>query len=661
MRSITNLIRAASALGAAAMFLTLAASCGGGGGGGGGSPPPAPPQVIGTAADFWVSSTGSVWTLDGIDRTSGTPVQYRDRITLGNPMIVAGRMLARFDASRPFNDMAGPQYRSYDGVEGIRLWLEAVPTALDRSYIELPNNVTVGSYKAYEVTEAVPGGTLTLRIDVNVVGFEPLSMTGVASAARALKSVHTFTATATSAGGQTATASSTLTFWYIKNLGVVKQQLVDPSVPAPNNTITEELAGAISTVVVPPILTGVVGDFDLLTGIAPPSSTLNIGRPGVASDGQGYLVAARSIDASLYAHVYAVYVDGQGRALWARQVIDDLGLASVFDEHGPVAVTWDGATFWIVALNERPIGGTSGLVRQRVTPAGVLLDGPSGVSMAAGSWPALASDGNNVLAVYGRNLGAPSFDWALYGTLYARNGTVVTAERQLALLGSGTSGFASAAFNGGRYLVAYERDALTFPYERDLFFRRLDAAGLPLDSGPMALSTAAKHQSNVSIAPWASDFATVWIDGRAVASMSQPERAIYGGRIRGSDGHLIDGVDAFFAGVALDTEMTSRFGTAAAANAQSGLLLWTAGAYPAPGATTPGILGHYLGAGAALDSPAGFTPDRQLGSLSSPQVLGRLMAPAAATNGNGFLAVWAEIESMQAVRGALVFARQELP
>ena len=41
------------------------------------------------------------------------------------------------------------------------------------------------------------------------------------SAAKALKTVHTFTATA-SAGGQTATASSTLTFWYIKGLGVVK-------------------------------------------------------------------------------------------------------------------------------------------------------------------------------------------------------------------------------------------------------------------------------------------------------------------------------------------------------------------------------------------------------------------------------------------------------
>lgn len=629
------------------------AGCGGGGGGGGDTPQPNP--IIAGASDFWVSTTGSAWTLDGVDLTPGTPVRYRDRVSIGDPIVVAGQLAVPFNASRPLNEAAAPQYRSYDGTDGIRAWLEAAPTTLNLSYIELPNQIRVGSYKAFEATEAVSGGTMTLRIDVNVVGFEPISLPGV-STASALKTVHTFTATI-SASGQTASASTTLTLWYVKGLGVVKQVFVDPSIAAPNNTITEELVGAIT----PTIRTGVVGDFDLLPAMAPVSSSLNFGRPGVASDGSGYLIAARSIDASLYAHVHAIYVDGTGRAVWTKRLIEDLGLAATSDEYGPVPVIWDGSSFWVVALNDRPLASAGGLVRQRVTPAGALLDGPSGAPLANGVWPALATDGSNVLAVYGRNLGGPSFDWALYATLFARDGTVLAAEQQIALLGSGSNGFASAAFNAGRYLVAYERDALTFPYDRDLMFRRLDAAATLLDSGPIALSTAVMSQGNVALAPWGADFAAVWVDGRNIATMSQPERAIYGGRIRGSDAHLIDGVDSATAGVALDPTPTSRFGTAAVANAQTGLLLWSAGAYPVAGAPEPGIHGHYLAVGGPLDTTTGVTPDRHIGSLSSPQALGRLMAPAAATNGTGFLAVWAEVESQMAVRGSLVFPRYEAP
>lgn len=638
-------LRAALAL----FVMLLAASCGGGGGGGGGGSTPVSP-VIATAAEFWGVDGDSMWTLDGSDTTAGTSavIQYRNRVTVGEPMVIGQRTLVPFRSERPFNDVASVQYRSYDASEGIRAWLDDLPTSASPSYIELPSQIRQGSYRAHEFSEPATGGTLTLTIDVNVVGFEPLSLAGVASTGQALKAIHTFTATFTG-GGQSASAATTLTLWYMRGLGVVKQEFVDPNFAAPNNVIREELAGAIT----PTLSTGVVGDADLLPGLAPTSSELNIGHPGVASDGSGYLVAARSIDASSFAHIEATYVNAQGRVVWSGRVIDNLGTDLSSHASGPIAVNWDGENFWVVARIYQPTVSV-GLVRQRVSPTGTLLDGPSGVALASGSWPALASDGTNMLAVYGRNLGSPSFDNALFGTLYARDGTVVVGEQQLAALGSGTPGFASAAFSGGRYLVAFEHGD-----PRDLSMIRLDRLGQLLDPVPLSLSTAAQSQGSVALAPWAGNFAAVWVDGRNTASMSQPERAIFGSRV-GNDGSLLDG-DAALGGVVLDASQTSRFGTAAAANAQHGLLVWTAGAYPVAGSAAPGVFGHFLNVGDALDSASEPTSDRHLGSLSSPSAIGRLMAPAAASNGSGFLVVWAETESVQSVRGSVVFPRLVLP
>lgn len=626
----------------------LAACSGGGGGGGGGETAPTGP-VIASAADFWVDAAGSEWTLDGTDNRSGSPVQYRDRVTLANPMSLAGRTLVPFNANRPFNDFPETQYRSHDSSEGIRAWLEVLPTSLTHSYIELPAQIRVGSYRAYEASEAIPGGSITVRIDVNVIGFEALTMPGVASAAQALKTIHTFTATAT-ANGQSASASTSLTLWYIRGLGVVKQRFVDPAMPSPNNSVTEELAGAIT----PTLRTGVVGDFDLLTGLAATSSTMNIGRPGVASDGSGYLVAARSVDSSLYAHLVATYVDANGHPVWTQTVVQDFGFGSVFDEFGPIAVTWDGESFWVVAYKDLPTSGSPGLVRQRVRPDGTLLDGPAGVTIGGGIWPALTSDGSNVLAVYGRNLGWPTFDYVLSATLFARDGSIVAAERDLATIGSGSSGFAAATFNGGTYLVAFEHGD-----PRDISMLRLDSLAASLDLSPLALSSAAQSQGNVALSRWGNGFAALWIDGRNQSTMSFPERDIYGTRV-GSNGVLIDG-DAATGGVPLDLVPSSRFGTAAATNAQHGLLVWTAGAYPVAGSPTPGIFGHFLDAGGPLDTSSGYSPDRRLGSLSGASVSARLMAPAAASNGSNFLVVWAEIESTQSVRGAIVQPRLELP
>ncbi len=644
---LSNAFRRA-ATGLIAGTALLLAACGGGGGGGG--PEPQPPPVIGQAADFWVTSADSTWVMDGTDRTGPVPISYRDKITIGAPMMLAGRQLVRFEATRPFNDDPLPQYRSFDAAEGVRAWLEGVPTTLALSYIELPAQIRAGSYRALDVTETVPGGTLNTRIDVNIVGFEPLVTPGASFASQALHTDHTFTFTAT-ANGQSESRSAVMSLWYAKGLGIVRQQIGGSA--QSSVSIDERLAGVMSGT----IRAGVIGNLDLLTNLAPAGSSLSVGHPGVASDGAGYLVAARALDAALNARVQASYVGADGRVRWSLPAIADLGLGAPYDEFDSIAVTWDGQAFWIVARVDRPTGtGNAGLMRQRVTPSGALLDGPSGAPLASGLsgvWPALASDGQQVVAAYARWRDAPTYTYALYATLLNRDGSVARAEQMLVDVGNGNAGYPSIAYNAAahEYLLGFERGS-----PRDVAAVRLSSDAGMLDPQPVDLCTAPQDQGGISVAAFGTAFVTLWIDGRSGPGSGMPERAVYAGRIS-AEGVPMDGAPAL-GGMAVDETMTSRFGTAAAGNADAALLLWTRGTYPSQ-LPTPGVFGHWVAAGAAIAPDSAMDRTITLESPSDP--IARLMAPAAATDGSGFLAVWVDnvelIGMTKAVRGALVYPR----
>jgi hypothetical protein len=624
-----------------ALLLSLLVSCGGGGGGGTGSAG----VVIGTAAEYWAADAAALWLFEGRDNAQGRG--YRDRVTMGGALAIGGRTLERFEYSRPFNDpsFAGPQYRSLDA-DGIHAYLDVAPTSLASAYLELPAQIRQETYRAFEQTYPIAGGTETDSIDVTVAGFENLALPG-GTFDKTLKVTQRYTITLT-INGQTVGASSNLSIWYAKGIGIVRQVLDDPSTFPATTTYVEELAG----VSLPAVRGGVIGELTLLDGLAPGVSSLTTGRPGAASDGTGFVVAARRMDVFSFAtQLVATYLDGAGRILWSQVVIDDLGLASPGSDYSdPVAVAFDGTAFWIVARTST-LNSTT-LVRQRVTPAGLLLDPSGGVAIADGVWPSLAANGSSVLLVLARNLGGPNFDWAMFATLYAADGSVLHAEQQIALPGNGNSGFASVTANAGQYLVSYEVGD-----PRDVYALRIDGTGAALDPSSFVVSAAAQTQGDSAVAAWgASDFAAVWIDARNYAG-GLGQFDVFGSRISEA-GAVLDGPPAT-GGVALNLRASERFGTAGAGGAAGTLLAWTGGSFVNLTTDPVGIFGRRFAPGAPLAVAAPADDGLVLGLLHIEDFGVRVMAPVAAASTAGHFVAWVhntELSgAMKSVRGVLVY------
>jgi hypothetical protein len=601
--------------------------------------------VIGTASEYWSANPSDVWLFNGRDNALNKA--YRDRVTLGAPLALDGRTLMRFDYSRPFNDpaSAGPQYRSLDS-DGIHAYLEEIPSTLSRAFLELPAQIRQETYLAYEQTDPIPGGTETLRIDVIVIGFETLVLPA-GTFPNALKVQQRFTVTVT-LDGQTASASINLNLWYAKGIGVIKQTLDDPSAVLSLTTQVEELAG----VSVAAAKAGVVGEFTLLDNLTVGISSLTTGRPGVASDGSGYLIAARKVNPTTSeTQIVATYVNASGQSVWSKVVIDGLGVASPGSSYeDPVPVAFDGTNFWIVARSS--VLNSTNLLRQRVSPAGVLADPVNGILIADGWWPILASNGNSVLLVVGRTLGSPTFEWAMYATLYGGDGTVLRAEQQIAAPGSGNLGYAAAAANGGQYLVTYE---LGDP--RDVYALRIDNTGLLLDTTPIAVSTAIGTQGSTAVAPWGNtDFVSLWIDSRNYVSGSG-QFDIFGARVSGA-GVLLDG-PADSGGVALNQRASERFGTAAATGAKGTLLAWTIGSFANLTSQPTGVFAQSFAPNSLFAVPDPTADGTLIGLVTNQDYGVRLMAPAAAASGDGHIVIWIynneTYESQKSVRGALVY------
>lgn len=648
--------------GVSCLLLALVLASLSGCGGGGGSDPSsgqttAPGPVIGSAADYWVDDPNAVWLFDGLDnaKTFGSKT-YRNRITVGTPVNLAGRSLVPFLDTLPFNDptAVGPQYRSLDG-DGIRSFLEDVPTSVTQSYIELPTQIRQGSYVAYQQTEILPGGSETLQIVVDVIEFETLTLpAGVFT--NALSVQHQFNYSEYDQFGQLVGAATvTLHFWYAKGIGLVKVAIDDPNASPSTNTQVEELTGVILPSV--SIKAGVVGELVLLDNMASGNSALTTGRPGVASDGTGYLVAARKYDGTT-AQIVATYLDGDGRSVWSQAVIDQSGvtpLVGSFEE--PVSVTFDGTNFWIAAKSSAQNGQTD-ILRQRVSPSGVLADSNSGVLVANGFWPVLATNGNSVLLVYARFEGSPVNGWILYSVLYDANGSVVRAEQSIAALDSALES-AAIAVNGGQYLVTY---ATGMPYAQDLRAVRIDSAGTVVDATPIAVSTAAASQNSCTVAPWgANDFVSVWADARQYGFQNAD---VVGARISGS-GVLLDGPPTT-GGVVLHRLGEQRDGTASATGARGTLIAWTSGSFANPSLTSAptGIFGRIFSPGSSFAVSDPTVPGTLIGLVTEHDTSVQLRAPAASANGSGHLVVWVYNSNgslAKSIRGSLIFPAYASP
>lgn len=621
----------ASRIGSLFVFLALVAC---GGGGGGGSPPPVDQGVIAYASDYWQVAGGSTWLYEGRDAT--TSADYRDRANVGGSMVLAGRTLVGLQYTNMLNEGASPEFRSF-GSEGIRTYMEMVPTDPSLSYIELPAEIRKETFRAFDMTEPISGGTLHLTIDVTVAGFQDISLPA-GEFRGALKTTQTFTVTLTTSTG-TGTGASTAEFWYAKGIGVIKRVLTDPNLPAGANAFTEQLAGVLTA----NVKAGVVGEYELLHNLSSGSSAISTGRPGLASDGSGYLVVAHKVDGSNFiGRLVATYVERDGTLRFAdRVIVDNMGLTSPYTDYGPIHVAWDGARFWVVAE-----GTAGGVLSQRVTADGATLDGADGrVLISDGFLPGIAIESGRVLVAYSR------YDMlsgrTLYANVYNTDGSLVADSRIIAATGP-TTAVPAVTGHAGEFLVTFEKGDPS-----DLMATRVDMTGWVMDPTPIAVSTAALSQWGSEVAGWGgSSFVAVWQDGR----VGPYQYNIVASRMS-SAGSLLDG-PSDSGGVVMCGLAIERFGTAAADGASGTLIGWTVGSYPSS-SPAAGIYGRLYEPDAEFTTAA--APTVRYGLLSQQDYATRLMYPVAAAGAEGFLVAWVHntesVGAMKSVRGALVFPR----
>lgn len=222
---------------------------------------------------------------------------------------------------------------------------------------------------------------------------------------------------------------------------------------------------------------------------------------------------------------------------------------------GSTQVVFDGTNYEVVQapsytptnLTSPSLGGTIQMAVERVTPAGALLDGPSGyvASAAIGygitlsATSALAGGANNVLAV------VQSWDpGLLIGVLLSPNASaptsfVIADATHVAPLVIGN--YAAAAYDNvnGNYFVVWTN----YPpaAASSLFGVRLSATGTVLDTTPIQIATNTLAQGTPSVAFDGSNFLVAWLDNRNGPN-SPP--LVYAARVQASDGAVLDGTPA---------------------------------------------------------------------------------------------------------------------
>jgi hypothetical protein len=127
-------------------------------------------------------------------------------------------------------------------------------------------------------------------------------------------------------------------------------------------------------------------------------------------------------------------------------------------------------------------------------------------------------------------------DAAIFGVrIDTTSGAVVEAQpHQISGTGKNASG-ATVAGNGTDYLVVWAQGVTD---QTDIYGWRLSTAGVPLDSQPFVISSAANAQHHPLAIPkmGSANYFVVWFDDRAGAASNR----IYGSRVDGSTGSALD-------------------------------------------------------------------------------------------------------------------------
>ena len=250
------------------------------------------------------------------------------------------------------------------------------------------------------------------------------------------------------------------------------------------------------------------------SGIAISAATNNQTNPSIAFDGTNYLAVwmdkrGDGIYGGLYPDIYSARVTPSG------SVLDPSGISisiAAYGQYSP-SIAFDDTNYLVVWHDNR--GGLTDIVGARVNQSGAILD-PTGVAIStAASYqisPSIAFDGTNYLVVWEdfRNPASPYSD--VYGARVNRAGIVLDPGGIAISTAPYWKSHPSIAFDGTNYLVVWQDYRSGSDW--NIYGSRINQSGTVLDPSGIAISTAANWQRYPSVAFDGSNYLVVWMDER---------------------------------------------------------------------------------------------------------------------------------------------------
>ena len=215
-------------------------------------------------------------------------------------------------------------------------------------------------------------------------------------------------------------------------------------------------------------------------------------------DGTNYLLVWRNRQTDPgFGDIYGTRISSSGA------VLDSNGIPIATDpstQMSPAVAT--SLTNYLVVWHD--IRDGLGICGARVSHSGILIDTTYIVISGIGSYPSVSFDGVNYLVAW--------HDWYdIYGARISQSGVLLDSVAIPISVGQGNQRLPSVAFDGTNYLVEWEdmRNG-----EEDIYGSRVTPAGIVLDPGGIAISTAPGLQRRSSVAFDGTNYLVVWDDYR---------------------------------------------------------------------------------------------------------------------------------------------------
>lgn len=279
------------------------------------------------------------------------------------------------------------------------------------------------------------------------------------------------------------------------------------------------------------------------------------------------------------------------------------------------SIAWNGSNFLVAWQDSR--AGTSDVYASRVSSAGAVLDaGGIAVSTAANIQlhPVVAWNGSDFLVAWSDYRSGTNYD--AYAARVSGAGVVLDAGGIAVSTAANDQVPTTIASDGSSFLVVWQ-DTRSASF--DIYASRVSGSGVVLDAAGIAVSTGGPDKGSPSVAWNGSNFLVAWEDFRS------GNGDIYASRVSGA-GVVLDA-----AGIAVSTPASGQFSPAVASDGSNFLVAW----YDYRSVNGDIYAARVSGAGVVLDATG----------IAVSTAAGDQLYAAVAWNGSNFLVAWTDNRS----------------